>query len=73
MNKEDLNKLRKNLSKKEKLLLAENFEISYETLGNILRGYVRSHKAEEIFIAAARMINERKAELTAASTFIQGL
>jgi hypothetical protein len=72
MNAEELEKVRKNLTKEEKQILSDQFGITYKSLQNILSGY-RKRNAEPIFIAAAKLINERKKELNAAARFIQSL
>lgn len=70
MTTEDLQKVRKNLTVKEKEQLAEQFNIKYRSLQNILNGS-RKRSADAIFIAAVKLISDRKNQVKEASKIIQ--
>ena len=70
MNKDDLKKLRKNLPKGSREILAEKFGYSKGYIDHILTG-VREN--EEVLIAAVALVSEHKKNMEEAEKFIQTL
>jgi ATP:corrinoid adenosyltransferase len=70
MQKDDLKKLRKNLPKGSREILAQKFELSRGYINLILTG-VRENDA--VLIAAVNLVSEHKKNMHEAEKFIQTL
>jgi hypothetical protein len=68
-----LKKLRDNLTVEEKEILAKQFNIRYNYLGNILRGTGAKKKQKQIFIAGMEIINMRENKYREAVDFVESL
>jgi hypothetical protein len=68
-----LKKLRDNLTVEEKEILAKQFNIRYNSLGNILRGTGAKKKQKQIFIAGMEIINMRENKYREAVDFVESL